>query len=67
MGLLQTSQVAEMTGLSESTLRYFRHTNQGPRSGKLGRRVVYRRADVEAWIEQQLEETARGGNSPTAA
>lgn len=67
MGLLSTPEVAEMTGLSESTLRYFRHTNQGPRSGKLGRRVVYRREDVEAWIEQQLEETARGGDTPTAA
>lgn len=68
MKLLNTKEVAEMTGLSEGTLRYYRHTNQGPKSGKLGaRRVVYRKADVEAWIEEQLELTARGGTEKEIA
>jgi predicted DNA-binding transcriptional regulator AlpA len=29
----------------------------GPKSGKLGRRVVYRRADVEAWIAAAFDAT----------
>jgi hypothetical protein len=30
-----------------------RHLGTGPRSFRLGRRVVYRLADVRAWIEAQ--------------
>jgi DNA-binding transcriptional MerR regulator len=46
--------VAEMTGLPEATLRYWRHVGIGPPSARLGRRVVYRRADVDAWIDEQF-------------
>lgn len=67
MALLSTSEVSEITGLSESTLRYYRATDQGPKSGKLGRRVFYRQADVNTWIEEQLEITARGGNQKEIA
>ena len=31
-----------------------RHFGGGPTYSKLGRKVVYRRADVEAWIEANL-------------
>lgn len=43
----------ERTGLSPNTLAHFRQTGRGPRWYKLGRRVVYDRADVEAWLEAQ--------------
>ena len=66
MTLLNTQQVSEMTGIPESTLRYYRATDRGPRSGKLGRAVRYRQADVEAWIEEQLGETSRGGSPQVA-
>ena len=36
-----------------ATLRYWRHVSTGPRSFRLGRLVVYRLADVHAWIEAQ--------------
>jgi predicted DNA-binding transcriptional regulator AlpA len=36
-----------------ATLRYWRHLGTGPRSFRLARRVVYRLADVRAWIEAQ--------------
>jgi predicted DNA-binding transcriptional regulator AlpA len=52
--LLTLSEVAEMTRLPVATLRYFRHCSTGPRSAKLGRRVVYRESDVNAWIEAQF-------------
>jgi hypothetical protein len=33
---------------------HLRHYGGGPVYVKLGRKVVYRRADVEAWIESNL-------------
>jgi predicted DNA-binding transcriptional regulator AlpA len=49
--LLTLAEVAAMTRLSVGTLRYWRHAGSGgPQSVKLGRRVMYRRADVERWL-----------------
>jgi hypothetical protein len=59
--LLVTSEVAVMTRKPEATLRWYRHQGIGPKSGRLGGRVVYRRGDVEMWIEEQLAATAAGG------
>lgn len=52
--LLTVAEVSAITRTPEATLRWFRHVGKGPRSAKLGRRVVYRRADVEAWIDAQF-------------
>lgn len=61
MQLLRTSEVAEMLGMPEATLRYWRHIGTGPKSFKLGpRRVVYKDEDVLAWIEKQYTETGEG-------
>lgn len=58
--LLTITEVAEMTRLPEATLRWFRHDGtKGPKSAKLGRRVVYREADVLAWIDNAFAEEAR--------
>lgn len=59
--LLSTEGVADLTGISTGTLRYWRHRNEGPESFKLGRRVVYRRSAVDAWIAAQQLATTRGG------
>lgn len=55
--LLTMPEVAELTRLPIATLRWYRATGQGgPKSGKVGgRRVMYRRADVEAWIQSAFE------------
>lgn len=51
--LLTVADVAAMTRLSVGTLRYWRHIGSGgPPSVKLGRRVLYRRTDVEAWLTE---------------
>jgi predicted DNA-binding transcriptional regulator AlpA len=51
--LLTVADVAEMTRLSAGMLRYWRALGEGgPASFKLGRRVMYRRADVEKWLER---------------
>jgi predicted DNA-binding transcriptional regulator AlpA len=44
-----------------ATVRWWRSIGQGPKSGKLGRRVVYRTSDVEEWLESSLAATSRGG------
>lgn len=55
MDLLTTAEVAELLRTSTETLRYWRHNGNGPKSAKLGRRVMYRRADLEAWVEAQYD------------
>jgi predicted DNA-binding transcriptional regulator AlpA len=52
--LLTITQVSDLTTLSEGTLRWLRHKGKGPRSSKLGRRIVYREEDVELWLEHNL-------------
>jgi excisionase family DNA binding protein len=54
--LLLIEEVAELTRLPLSTLRFYRHVGKGgPKSFKLGNRVAYKRTDVEAWIENQYQ------------
>lgn len=60
---LTTDEVSERTGVPGATLRYFRYLGTGPRSYKLGRRIVYDLADVEAWVAAQKKATAAGGNA----
>lgn len=56
-------QVAEQLNTPEATLRFWRHKGTGPRSFKLGRRVMYRQADVDAWLEQQYADTQSGAQA----
>lgn len=61
--LLTVRQVSGLIGIPEATLRYWRHANQGPASFALGRRVLYRRSEVERWISTQEQATRRGGDA----
>jgi len=49
--LLTIEDVAERLGRPVATLRFWRHQSTGPKSFRLGGRVVYKAADVESWIE----------------
>jgi excisionase family DNA binding protein len=51
--ILLIEEVAELLRTPRSTLRYWRHIGEGPKSFKIGGRVAYKRADVEAWLEEQ--------------
>jgi predicted DNA-binding transcriptional regulator AlpA len=44
---------ARLVGLSESTLAKLRLNGNGPTYCKLGRRVVYRPADLEEWLQSR--------------
>ncbi|MGP5614581.1 helix-turn-helix transcriptional regulator [Corynebacterium variabile] len=62
MGTRMTSkETAPYIGASESTLRYWRACDEGPRSYRIGRRTFYDREDVDAWLAAQKEATSRGG------
>jgi predicted DNA-binding transcriptional regulator AlpA len=51
--LLSIAEASGRTTVPVPTLRYYRHKGTGPKSFKLGGRVVYKVSDVEAWIQQQ--------------
>lgn len=52
--LLTESEAAERIRRPPETLRYWRWKGEGgPPSFKIGRRVMYDAADLEAWIEAQ--------------
>jgi excisionase family DNA binding protein len=51
--LLTITEAAELLRAPVATLRYWRHRNIGPRSFRLGRRVLYRRDDLHTWINLQ--------------
>jgi predicted DNA-binding transcriptional regulator AlpA len=57
--LILTEEAAQIVRLPAATLRYFRHAGKGPRSFRLGRRVVYKRSDLRAWIQEQYEQQAQ--------
>jgi excisionase family DNA binding protein len=56
---LTTDEVAELLRTPAETVRYWRHEGKGPRSFKVGRRVLYAVTDVDAFIA-----AARGEQVP---
>ena len=56
--LLTIIEAADLLRASVATLRYWRHLGTGPRSFRLGRRVLYRRHDLHAWIDAQYGQVA---------
>lgn len=53
--IIGMEEVSAMTGTPINTLRFWRQRGVGPKSGRFGRRVVYREVDVRAWIDAQFE------------
>ena len=50
---LDSVDLEELTGTPASTWRYWAHIGSGPASFKLGRRRVWKRSTVMAWLEAQ--------------
>jgi len=60
--LLTTDEVALMTRAPVSTVRYWRFVGTGPRSFRVGRRVLYRAEEVSRWLleKEQADPAATG-------
>jgi predicted DNA-binding transcriptional regulator AlpA len=48
---IDTNEFADLLRRSPETVRYWRHVGIGPKPFKLGRKVLYVRAEVEQWID----------------
>ena len=63
---LRTPSAARYLGISESTLNKTRLTGDGPQFVKVTpRAVVYRQADLDAWLEARLRRST--SDEPIAA
>lgn len=54
--LMNTEDLADYLGVPIETVRQWRYSRTGPPGFRLGRRVKYRRSDVDAWIEDRITE-----------
>ncbi len=63
---MTTQEVAALARTSPETVRYWRHVGKGPASFKLGRRVLYSREGVLAWIEAAQATPHAGRGVPVA-
>lgn len=59
MKLMTIDEVAEMLRKSVAQLRWMRHNGTGPKSAKLGGKVMYREQDVIAWINAAFDGAAK--------
>jgi DNA-binding transcriptional MerR regulator len=48
---MTTAELADTARTPVETVRYWRHIGKGPKSFKVGRRVLYAVEDVEAWLQ----------------
>ncbi|KMM46521.1 hypothetical protein CWIS_04905 [Cellulomonas sp. A375-1] len=60
MDMLTIEEASASYRIPVRTLHYWVQRGEGPKSFKLGRRRMYKREDIEAWI-QEAYETATGG------
>jgi predicted DNA-binding transcriptional regulator AlpA len=56
--LLLLPEVADLTRMSEATLRWLRYRGEGPPMWRMGRRLVARRGAVAEWIAKQERDQA---------
>jgi Helix-turn-helix domain len=64
--LLDTKQAAALLGVHEITLVVWRRERRGPPfvTGKDVRLVLYRKADIEKWLEKNLVRTDGRAQAP---
>jgi predicted DNA-binding transcriptional regulator AlpA len=67
MGLLTQEELAHMLGNKVSTLRDWRRDNEGPLFVRLGKGVYYRIADVQKWIDENVQLTKGGAGAMIGA
>ena len=55
--MLTPQQLAAFLTVPVATVYRWNSEGTGPRRVRVGKHVRFRRADVDAWIEQQLDQT----------
>lgn len=50
--LLTVDEFAARARTTPKTVRHWRYTGKGPVGFRVGRRLLYRASEVEAWLEQ---------------
>lgn len=58
--LITPDELAEYLGTTTQRLAVHRMNGTGPRFVKEGRRVLYRRSDVEAWLDANTRDRTTG-------
>lgn len=59
LDLIREDELAEVLSLSTETLAQWRKDGAGPDFARLGKRIWYRRQDVESWIKVNVVPTKR--------
>jgi excisionase family DNA binding protein len=59
--LMTVEELADYLSIPVKTVYRWRLTGVGPRGAKVGRYVRFRRADVDEWLEGQLQEERATG------
>jgi excisionase family DNA binding protein len=54
--LLTIQELADELQVPVQTVYLWRSLGKGPRGARIGKHVRYRRADVDAWLEKQMDE-----------
>lgn len=64
--LLRNDEAAKYLNLSPRTMPALRSKGRGPRFHKLGKRVLYDVADLDAWLASCARETAESAAAAAA-
>lgn len=56
--LMTTAELAELLGWRPQSVHVMRMRGRGPRFSKIGKCVLYRRADVDAWLDAHAHDPA---------
>ena len=51
--VLTLQEVAQLLGVLENTIYYWRYQRTGPKGHKVGKRVRYRLSDVLSWMDER--------------
>jgi excisionase family DNA binding protein len=58
MDLLTTEETAAFMNVPLATLRFWIQTKEAPHSAKIGRRRMFRKSDVIAWLNAKFDAAA---------
>lgn len=58
--LLDLDELCELCKVGRRTVYKWNYRNTGPRRTRIGRKVMYRESDVQAWLDSRLVDQAHG-------